>query len=66
MSACACMGPAGDCPCIRRSKGLSVPITETYAFPGYWNFLTDAEKNTINELKLIAVMRSVFEKHPQV
>lgn len=62
MSACACMGPAGDCPCIRKSKGLPVPIKETYAFPGYWDYLTDDEKKTINDLKLAAVMRSIFDK----
>ena len=62
MSACACMGPAGDCPCIRRSKGLPVPITEAYVSPDAWNYLTDEEKTTINELKMTAAMRSIFAK----
>jgi hypothetical protein len=45
------MGPAGDCPCIRRSKGLPVPITETFIAPALFDCLSDEDKNTINELK---------------
>lgn len=60
MSACACMGPIGDCPCIRRSKGLSVPITESYVSSDAWDYLTDEEKITINELKLQAALRLIF------
>ncbi len=56
------MGPIGDCPCIRRSKGLPVPIHEAYAAPGWWDHLTDEEKETINELKLTAALRSIFAK----
>lgn len=60
MSACACMGPVGDCQCIRRSKGLHVPITEAYVPQEWWDYLSDDEKETINELKLRAAMRIVF------
>ena len=59
------MGPAGDCPCIRRSKGLSVPITETYLSESAWGYLTDEEKKTINDLKLTAALRSIFETTPK-
>lgn len=45
------MGPAGDCPCIRRSKGLPVPITETFIASDIFDCLTDEDKNTINGLK---------------
>ena len=56
------MGPPGDCPCIRRSKGLPVPISETYVAPEVWNFLTEEEQKTINDLKLRAAMRYIFAK----
>ena len=56
------MGPPGDCPCIRRSKGLPVPITESYVAPDVWDSMTDEEKNTINEIKLRAAMRYIFAK----
>lgn len=55
------MGPAGDCPCIRREKGLPVPITETYVSKDVWDSMTDEEKNTINEIKLRAAMRYIFK-----
>ena len=56
------MGPPGDCPCIRRSKGLPVPIAETYVAPEVWDFLTEEEQKTINELKLRPAMRYIFAK----
>lgn len=51
MTACACIGPAGDCPCIRAEKGLPLKITETYISPDVWDHLSDEDKKTINELK---------------
>ena len=51
MSACACIGPIGDCPCIRKEKGLYVPITEVYISPKLFELLPDEDKQTINELK---------------
>jgi hypothetical protein len=51
MSACACMGPAGDCPCLRRARGQRVEITETYVSPDVFALLPDEDKLTINELK---------------
>lgn len=51
LSACACLGPAGDCPCIRRSKGLKVEITETYISAELFAELPDEDKQTINDLK---------------
>lgn len=45
------MGPIGDCPCIRREKGLPVPITETFISPQLFDLLPDEDKRTINELK---------------
>jgi hypothetical protein len=55
------MGPPGNCPCIRQQKGLTVPITESYISPDAWNYLTDEEKTTINELKLTAALRMVIQ-----
>ena len=55
MTLCACLGPAGDCPCIRRAKGLPVPITETYIAPHLFALLPDADKQTINDLKVKAL-----------
>lgn len=54
MTACACMGPPGDCPCIRREKGLPVEITETTISPELFSLLSDDDKNTINQLKFKA------------
>jgi len=51
MNACACVGPAGDCPCVRREKGLTVDIPETKISDDLWNLLTDQEKQTVNEIK---------------
>lgn len=55
--ACACIGPAGDCPCVRRQKGLSVGIPETHISESLWKLLTDDEKNTVNEIKRRALGR---------
>jgi hypothetical protein len=55
------MGPAGDCPCLRQTRGQPVPITETYVSPAAWNFLTDEEKTTINDLKITAALRMVLQ-----
>lgn len=56
-NACACMGPVGDCPCIRRQKSLPVDIPETHISETLWNLLTDEEKNTVNEIKRRALGR---------
>lgn len=60
MSACACMGPPGDCPCLRRSRGQPVKVNEVYVAPEAWDFLTAEEQATINELKLAAALRMAF------
>jgi hypothetical protein len=49
------MGPAGDCPCNRKAKGLPVPITETYISPELFALLPEEDQRTINELKLKAL-----------
>ncbi len=51
MSICACLGPPGDCPCLRRARGLPVPITETYIAPSLFALLPDEDKEAINRLK---------------
>lgn len=51
MNACACMGPPGNCPCIRAARGEKVEITETYIGPELFAILSDEDKTTINELK---------------
>lgn len=51
ISACACIGPAGDCPCIRKAKGLPIKITETKISDELFQLLSDEDKNTINSLK---------------
>ena len=57
MTACACIGPPGDCPCIRQAKGLPLKITETYIAPYIYDYLTDEEKKTVNDLKQRAFWR---------
>lgn len=60
MTSCACIGPLGDCPCIRLGKGLSPKIHEVYADAAVWEHLTIEEKQTINEMKLAATMRMLL------
>lgn len=60
MSPCACIGPVGDCPCIRTEKGLPVKITETYIAPEVFDCLSDDDKQTINDLKLKAFFSYKF------
>mgnify|MGYP000996395160 CR=1 FL=1 len=57
VDACACIGPAGDCPCIRRANGLPVDIPETHIHESLWKLLTDEEKTTVNEIKQRALER---------
>lgn len=52
---CACIGPAGDCPCIRRERGLPVEITEASVSPEVFACLSDEDKKTINDLKVKAL-----------
>lgn len=55
MTACACIGPVGDCPCIRKEKGLPIEIKETYIAPDLFALLPDEDKRIINDLKQKAV-----------
>ncbi len=55
MSACACIGPLGNCPCIRQARGEKNEITETYIAPSLFALLPDEDKETINRLKLKAL-----------
>lgn len=48
---CACMGPPGDCPCIREARGLKVEILETSISQELFALLSDTEKRLINTLK---------------
>lgn len=65
MSACACMGPAGDCYCIRKARGQKIDIKETYISPELFALLSDEDKNTINELKHKALSLFLFPKGEQ-
>lgn len=62
MSACACIGPRGDCPCIRLGKGVAPKIYEVYTDDAVWEHLTLEEKQTINEMKLAATMRMLLSQ----
>lgn len=55
MSACACMGPPGNCPCIRMQRGEKLEITEITIAPALFACLSDKDKNTINDLKTKAL-----------
>lgn len=54
-SPCACIGPVGDCPCIRLARGQKVGITETTISSELFALLPDEDKNTINNLKMKAL-----------
>lgn len=51
MSVCACVGPQGDCPCIRAQRGEQPEITETFISPDVFALLDKADKLMINSLK---------------
>lgn len=51
MNACACIGPIGDCPCVRQARGEKIEITETYIAPDLFALLSDEDKKTINDIK---------------
>lgn len=63
MSACACMGPPGNCPCIRQARGEKLPITEIYIAPDLFELLPDSDKETINNLKMKALGLRLFHNH---
>jgi hypothetical protein len=63
LSACACMGPLGDCPCLRRQRGQKVEITETTISPELFALLPDEDKETINALKHKALGLWMFSKN---
>lgn len=52
---CACIGPIGDCPCIRKQKGLPIEITEAHISKEIFSLLPDEDKNIINQLKYKAL-----------
>jgi hypothetical protein len=54
ISPCACIGPVGDCPCIREAKGLSPIITESQISSEVFDCLSEEDKRTINDLKVKA------------
>jgi hypothetical protein len=54
---CACIGPLGDCPCLRLSRGQKVEITETSVSPEIFSLLDDEDKTLINQLKIKALGR---------
>jgi hypothetical protein len=49
------MGPPGNCPCIRQSRGQTIPTTETFISPDLFELLPEEDKQTINELKMKAL-----------
>lgn len=51
MTACACMGPLGNCPCVRRQRGEKVEITETFISKELFALLPVADQLAINALK---------------
>lgn len=60
--ACSCTGPVGDCPCLRRQKGLPVVVQEVMISPALWELLTEDEQRTINEIKYRAMGRYLARK----
>jgi hypothetical protein len=57
------MGPAGDCPCIRQSRGQKVPITETFISPDLFALLPEEDQRTINDLKHKALALYIVAKN---
>lgn len=47
---CACLGPAGNCPCMQHTRGDPIIITETFISQAIFNCLSVADKRTIHEL----------------
>jgi hypothetical protein len=63
MSVCACMGPPGNCPCIRQARGEKIPVTEIFISPDLFDLLPENDKQTINELKMKALALRLFNNH---
>jgi hypothetical protein len=63
MSVCACMGPPGNCPCIRQARGEKIPVTEIFISPDLFDLLPENDKQTINELKMKALGLRLFQNH---
>lgn len=56
-TACACVGPIGNCPCIRKNNGETLRVDEIQISKEVFDYLSDDEKRKINDLKQIAINR---------
>jgi len=56
------MGPPGNCPCIRQSRGEKIPVTEVFISPDLFDLLPEEDKQTINDLKVKALGLYLFNK----
>src|ERR1035437_6725971 len=65
MSACACMGPPGNCPCQKAARGEKIAITESHISADLFELLSDEDKNTINDLKAKALGIYLTKKNEQ-
>jgi hypothetical protein len=63
MSACACMGPIGNCPCLKAQRGEKVQATEIYISQDLFSLLSEEEREMINRLKVKALALSLFDNH---
>lgn len=57
------MGPFGNCPCIRQQRGEKIRTTEIFISPDLFDLLSEADKETINSLKMKALAMSLFNNH---
>jgi hypothetical protein len=62
---CACIGPAGDCPCVRAELGLPPRIFESVISTEIWNLMPAEDQKIINDLKLKAVFNYIHIKHEE-
>lgn len=65
MSACACMGPIGNCPCVRRQRGEVLPPDDVFISGKALATLTYEELRQFEDLKMKALSRSIFSKDPK-
>ncbi len=62
MSVCTCIGPIGNCPCIRRARGEVVISPEPYISNDVWESMPEEDRKTITDLKFKAALSFVGKR----
>ena len=66
MGACACIGPVGNCPCIREARGEKLPPSSCYIAGDVLACLTPEELKQFEDLKMTALSRYICNKKDSI